>query len=48
MKKTVYLLAALLALGCNTLEQNPVDKLFESNAFQTEAEKMRSMTDLST
>ena len=35
MKKTVYLLAALLALGCNTLEQNPVDKLFESNAFQT-------------
>ena len=38
MKKTVYLLAALLALGCNTLEQNPVDKLFESNAFQTEAD----------
>lgn len=38
MKKTVFLLMTLIAVSCNTLEQNPVDKLFENNAFQTEAD----------
>ena len=38
MKKTVFLLAVILAASCNMLEQNPVDKLFEENAFETEAD----------
>ena len=37
MKKIVFFLLSLVVAGCNTLEQNPSDKLFESNAFQTEA-----------
>lgn len=38
MKKIVFFLLSLVVAGCNTLEQNPSDKLFESNAFQTEAD----------
>ena len=38
MKKIVFFLMSLVVAGCNTLEQNPSDKLFESNAFQTEAD----------
>lgn len=39
MKRLTILAAALLVTAaCDTLEQNPMDKLFEDNAFQTESD----------
>ncbi len=38
MKRISCILTVCILAACSTLEQNPVDKLFESNAFETEAD----------